>query len=80
MCIKPLILNFRPCSINHKSKKLILKSQCPLLKKIGRLLILQKMNFLSRFLKKTLAVQKKLTISMLDFRSIGRKGINTKTL
>ena len=80
MCIKPLILNFSPCSINHKSKKLILKSQCPLLKKIGRLLILQKMNFLSRFLKKTLAVQKKLTISMLDFRSIGRKGINTKTL
>ena len=34
------------------------------------------MNFLWRFLKKTLAVQKKLTFSMLDCWSIGQKGVN----
>ena len=38
------------------------------------------MNFLSRFLKKTLSVQKKLTFSMLDCWSIGQKGVNNKTL
>ena len=42
--------------------------------------ILQKMNFLSRFLKKNLAVQKKFTLSMLDCWSIGRKDVNNKTL
>ena len=36
------------------------------------------MNFLWRFLKKTLAVQNELTFSMLDCWSIGRKGVNKK--
>ena len=41
---------------------------------------IHRMNFLPRFLKKTLAVQKKLTFSMLDCWRIGRKGVNNKTL
>ena len=38
------------------------------------------MNFLLIFLQKTLAVQKKLTFSMLDCWSIGQKSANNKTL